>query len=233
MLRVSFLLILLLMTGAIGAGTVHSGLLLRRWTPPFNLLLTWPDNVLRLVLIASCIALGRWLGPGPAALGWDSARLPAQLAWGAGAGLALALTLSAGGWLAARGWGEEVYSNKMVQCILPVDAREWAGVVLALLPAAALEELLFRSLPLGGLTWVLDPWWLLWPLSLLFGLLHWPQGWWGICGTALAGVALSLLFLASGSIWVPLAAHYVMNVTEILLARLTGIEALRGTGRGE
>ncbi len=231
--RALFLGSLALVIGAVAAGTVQSGLLLRRWTPPFNLLLTWPDNLLRLGLIALCIALGRWLGPGPAALGWDTGGLPAQLLWGAGLGLALAVTLSLGGWLAARRWGEDIYSNKMVQCILPLNGKEWLGVLLALLPAAALEEMLFRSLPLGGLTWLLSPWWLLWPLSLFFGLLHWPQRWWGVAGTALAGVALSLLFLATGSIWIPLAAHYVMNVSEIVLARWTGIDALRGTDGAE
>jgi uncharacterized protein len=218
----------LLLIGAVSAGTVQTGLLLRRWTPPFNLLLTWPDNLLRLGLIALCVVIGRWLGPGPAALGWSTGGLPAQFLMGAAAGLALAGVLTLAGWLAARRWGEDIYSNKMVQCILPVNGREWPLVVLALLPAAALEELLFRSLPLGGLTWLLSPWWLMWPLSLFFGLLHWPQGWWGVAGTALAGIALSLLFLATGSIWAPLIAHYVMNVSEIVLAHLTGVEPLRG-----
>jgi membrane protease YdiL (CAAX protease family) len=102
-------------------------------------------------------------------------------------------------------------------------------VLLALLPAAAVEELLFRSLPLGGLGWLVPPQWLLWPLALFFGLLHWPQGPWGVLGTALAGIALSLLFLATRSLWVPLAAHYVMNVVQILAAKMIGIKPLRRT----
>ena len=54
---------------------------------------------------------------------------------------------------------------------------------------------------------------LLWPLALLFGALHRPQGGWGVVGTTLAAFALALLFLLTGGIWAPLAAHYVMNVT--------------------
>jgi membrane protease YdiL (CAAX protease family) len=113
--------------------------------------------------------------------------------------------------------------------MMPINRKEWAGVLLALLPAAALEELLFRSLPLGGLTWLISPWWLLWPLALLFGLLHWPQGGWGVTGTAITAVVLSLLFLGTGSIWVPLAAHYTMNTFQFAAAKLSGIESLRDT----
>jgi membrane protease YdiL (CAAX protease family) len=211
----------------VAAGTLHSGLLLRHWTPSFNLLLTWADNVLRLVLIALCVILGVWLGPGAAKLGWSSGGLPTELAWGGLAGLLMTGVFGVAGWLAVRFWGEEIYSNKLVQCILPLNSREWAGVLAALLPAAALEELLFRSLPLAGLAWLLPPWWLLWPLSLFFGLLHWPQGWWGVVGTTLAGIALSLLFLITNSLWAPLAAHYVMNVSQIVLARWSGMRPLR------
>jgi len=100
-------------------------------------------------------------------------------------------------------------------------------VLMALLPAAALEELLFRSLPLGGLTWLVPPWWLMWPLALFFGLLHWPQGAWGVVGTTLAAIVLSLLFLATGSIWAVLAAHYIFNVLQIVAAQWMGLQPLR------
>jgi membrane protease YdiL (CAAX protease family) len=136
--------------------------------------------------------------------------------------------------LVVRRWGSDVYSTRLLQCILPINRREWIGVLLALLPAAALEELLFRSLPLGGMAGLgvelLRPHWLMWPLSLFFGLLHWPQGAWGVVGTALAAVALSLLFLATGSLWVVLSAHYVLNVSQIIAAQLVGLRPLPRTG---
>ena len=127
--------------------------------------------------------------------------------------------------------GAGVYEDKLLRCILPAGRHEWPGVVLALLPAAALEELLFRSLPLGGLARLVAPHWLMWPLALLFGLLHWPQGGWGVVGTTVAAVALSLLFLATGSVWAPLAAHYVLNVLQLVLARWMGIQPLRAPWR--
>lgn len=209
--------------------TVRSGLALRTWAPPSNLLLSRPDNAIRLGLIGLCLLLGFTVGPGPEALGWlvPAGRLAQDLALGIVVGLILAASLNLGGKLAVRRWGPQVFSTRLLQCMLPANRREWAGVLLALLPAALLEELLFRSLPLGGLAWLVPPWWLLWPLALLFGLLHWPQGGWGIAGTALAAVVLSLLFLASGSIWAPLAAHYTMNIYQFVGAKLSGVEPLR------
>jgi len=209
--------------------TVRSGLALRTWTPRSNLLLSGPDNAARLILIGLCLLLGLTVGPGPRALGWQATHLGQDVALGVVLGLVFAAGLNLGGRLAVRWWGPEVSSTKLLQCMLPISRREWAGVLLALLPAAALEELLFRSLPLGGLAWLVPPWWLLWPLALLFGLLHWPQGGWGVVGTAITAVLLSLLFLASGSIWTVLAAHYVLNVVQLLLAKRTGMEPLRDT----
>jgi membrane protease YdiL (CAAX protease family) len=151
-----------------------------------------------------------------------------DLVLGVALGLISAAALNLGGKLAERRWGPEVFSTKLLQCMLPINRKEWAGVLLALLPAAMLEELLFRSLPLGGLAWLAPPWWLLWPLALLFGLLHWPQGGWGVTGAAFTAVVLSLLFLATGSIWAPLAAHYAMNVCQFVVAKLSGLKPLRG-----
>lgn len=212
----------------VAAATVRTGLLLRTWTPPDNPLLSLPDNVLRLALIGVCVGLGVRLGPGPAALGWQTAYLAQDLALGAAVGVLLAGALGLAGRLAVRWWGPAVYDETLLRCVLPAARREWPGVLLALLSAAALEELLFRSLPLGG--WgpgTALPFFLMWPLALLFGLLHWPQGGWGVAGTTLAALGLSLLFLATRSIWPPLAAHYVLNVLQIVMARWLGTQPLR------
>ena len=222
----------LLLMAFVAAGTLQSGLLLRRWTPRANLLLSWPDNALRLALIGLCIFLGWRMGPGPAALGWSTTALPARLTAGAVVGLLLAGAINLGSLLVVRRWGQEAFSTKLIRCILPINRREWLGVLLALLPAAAVEELLFRSLPLGGAGLFgaagPRPALLLWPLALFFGLLHWPQGGWGVVGTTLAGAILSLLFLATGSLWPPLAAHYLLNVSQVVVAKWIGMKPLRG-----
>lgn len=222
-----FAVCVILLMAFVAFTTYRSGLLLREWTPPINLMLSVPDNLLRLALMGICLALGYGLGPGPAVLGWDTTYLAQDLAWGGAVGLLLTGLVTGAGQAIERRWGPDVYSPRLVQCILPLNRREWAGVLLALLPAAALEELLFRSLPLAGLAWLVAPGWLMWPLAVLFGLLHWPQGGWGVTGTALVAIAFSLLFLATKSIWAPLAAHYVMNVAQLIVATRLGLRPLR------
>lgn len=211
----------------LGAGTVYSGLALRSWTPDRNLLLTWPDNLVRLVLVALCLVLGAAVGPGAAALGWSTESLGADLIVGGAVGLLMATGLNAAGAAAQKAWGPAIYDSKLLRCMLPAERWEWPGVLAALLPAAALEELLFRSLPLAGLTWLAPAWLLVTVVSLLFAALHWPQGAWGVVGTAMAGIVLSLLFLLTGSIWASIVAHYVMNVVQLLWSRQTGLVPLR------
>lgn len=211
----------------VSAGVWRTGQLLRQWTPPFNPLLSPPDNALRLGMIGLCIGLGAAWGPGPAVLGWRTSHLARDLGVGLLAGLALAGFLLWAGQRMVRRWGPEIHNDRLLRCILPASRAEWAPVVLALLPAAALEELLFRSLPLGGLAGFIAPGWLLWPLALFFGLLHWPQGGWGVIGATLAAIAFSLLFLATRSIWAPLSAHYAMNIIQLVLAKRSGVLPVR------
>jgi len=225
--RLIFTVLLVCLTAAMGWLTVQSGRLLQRFIPQTNLLLLLPDNLARLFLILVCVIIGITTGPGIETLGWRTDRLLADFGLGAVAGLLLAPAIVwAGNYVVTR-WGDGVYDNRLLRAIVPVDRREWIGVVLALLPAAFVEELLFRSMPLAGLTWLISPWVMMWPLALVFGLLHWAQGEWGVVGTTLLGLALSILFLWSGSIWVSLAAHWMLNVVEITLARRRGLRPLR------
>lgn len=222
-----FLIGLIALQTAIAVSTARTGRLLQGWTPSFNLLLSGPENAARVVLIGLCIGLGAAWGPDPDTLGWLTAHLTADLTLGVIIGLITTVALTVLGQGVVRLWGPEAYDNRLLRAILPANAREWPGVLVALLPAAAVEELLFRSLPLGGLSWLVPPAWLMWPLAVGFGLLHWPQGSWGVLGATLAAVIFSLLFLETGSIWAPLAAHYVMNVAQVGAARMLGMTPLR------
>jgi membrane protease YdiL (CAAX protease family) len=218
-----FLACLALLMAVVAIGTVRTGRLLRVWVPPRNLLLSWPEALSRVLLVILCLALGIGLGPGAAGLGLSIEDLPADLALGFLAGLALSGLIALAGQLVIRRWGQDVYDPRLVRAIMPADRREWIGVLLVFLPAALGEELLFRALPLAGLTWLIAPQLLLWPISLFFGLLHWPQGGWGVTGASLAALLLGALFLITGSIWAPLAAHYTMNVVQLALAARSGL----------
>jgi membrane protease YdiL (CAAX protease family) len=80
--------------------------------------------------------------------------------------------------------------------------------------AGIVEEIVFR----GFMLWYLQHFMGIWPAvavsSLAFGLAHSYQGLAGIVRTGLAGAVLGVLFAISGSIWLPIAAHILVDVTQ-------------------
>lgn len=210
-----FVTLTLVLTAALGVATVATTRLLRTWRPQHNPLLLPGEVLMRLALVAVCVGLG-WLSGRPfAALGWTLDYWPVWLVLGVVLGAALgAAFFFATRWVVAR-TGHRFYSPILTEILAPRDGVELAWMALAFVPAVALEELLFRSLWIGGFS-VMAPagLWLL-ASALIFGLLHGAQGLWGMAGATLAGLILGLLFLASGSLVLPLAAHWVVNVIQV------------------
>lgn len=221
-----FVGLVLALTGLIGYSTFATAQLLRQWRPEGNLLLLPGEHGVRLVLIGLCWGLGRMSGLPAPVLGWTFPRVGEQLVWGGilGLGLALFFVLSTR-WLVGR-TGERFYSSTIIAYILPANGREALLIPLALVPVVLLEELLFRSLWIGGMGLALPPLFLWLVAALLFGLLHSPQGAWGVAGAALAGLIFGALFLWQGSLLMPMAAHYVANLVQIFYAA-----RLQGQGR--
>ncbi|MBX3054239.1 MAG: CPBP family intramembrane metalloprotease [Caldilineaceae bacterium] len=213
-----FLLITLALTAFIGYGTFATARLLRTWRPDRNLLLLPQENALRVLLVLACVGLGLLSGVDQAVLGWQWRDWQIDAAWGLGVGLLLA----GGFYLATRllvHWGGgRFYSPSVLEILLPTSPREFWLVLLAFIPAVLLEEMLFRSLLIGGLSSLASPLLLIIGTGIAFGLLHSPQGIWGMVGAGLAGVIFGLLFLATGSLVAPLMAHYVANSVQIALA---------------
>lgn len=208
----------LALTSAIAYLTYRSAQLLREVEVPFNLMLSPVENGFRLLLILLCLALGWLSGLPPARLGW-AVRSPAtDILIGLVLGTTLQTMLHAVTHWTVNRFGTQVYSPVVMLNILPHTRREWILVPLALAPAALVEELLFRSLLLGGLS-------VLWPAtilaiggSILFGLMHTPQGALGIAATGVAGFGLSLLFLWRGTLLSVFVMHYTINVLQLLRA---------------
>jgi membrane protease YdiL (CAAX protease family) len=198
--------------------TYRSGQLLQQIEVPFNLLLAPAENVVRLIGVGVCLALGIGSGLQPQQLGWTFADPAGDLVWGAGLGLIGALLLHPLTRWAIDRFGPQVYSTVVIRNILPRNRREWLLVALAFGPAALLEELLFRSLLLGGFSVFLSPLGLAIAGAIVFGLMHLPQGSLGATATGGLGLGLALLFLWRGSLLTPLAAHYVINTVQLLRA---------------
>jgi membrane protease YdiL (CAAX protease family) len=213
-----FVVLTLALTGWIGYNTFLTARVLRTWQPDGNPLLHPLETLVRLGLIAACVGLGLLSGLEPAALGWTLDDSVGQTVWGVAAGLGLGLLfLLATRWVIRR-TGQRYYSSLVIDLIVPKNRRELALTALAMVSVVLLEELLFRSLLVGGLAPLLPSPWLAVGFGVLFGLLHSPQGLWGMAGAALAGVILGLLFLAAGSLLLPCVAHYVANMVQVGIA---------------
>lgn len=225
-----FLILTFALTGFIGYSTYSTARLLRTWRPPSNPLLMPAENLVRVGLILLCIGLGALSGLSPAQLGWlwpeTQRRLVSQLVGGIGCGLGLALFFYvATRWVTAR-TGGRFYSDVVIAHITPANGGELALIGLVMIAVALLEELLFRSLLIGGLTPLVPAWALVVAVGLLFGVMHSPQGALGMVGAGLAGVIFGALLLWTGSLLLPLIAHYTANMAQMGMVMARGPFAL-------
>jgi membrane protease YdiL (CAAX protease family) len=215
--------------------TWRTGQWLRSTELDFNPLLPMPELVGRLVMIGICLALGRLSGLPADVLGWTSADPLGDIGWGLGLGALAQVAINAVTRGAVRLWGWRVYSPLLMRSLLPRTPAEWVAVPLALLPGIFLEELLFRSLWVGGLSSLANPWLLALLMSIIYGGLHALQGPLGAVAAGGIGFGLAALFLWRGSLLAPLAAHVVYNCLQLWAAHrqrewLDSFDVARGEG---
>jgi membrane protease YdiL (CAAX protease family) len=198
--------------------TYRSHLLLKKFQPPFNLLLSLPESLLRLLLVGLCLGLA-WLSGLPAAqFGLISPQPLQSIGLGVGVGLVVQMAVSGLTYWAIQRFGRKIYSPVVIRNILPRRPAEWFWVALAFGPAVAMEELLFRSLWLGLFQELIPLPLLIGITSLLFGLMHQPQGLLGVITAGSLNILLCLLFVSTGELLPPLTAHYVINLLQIVAA---------------
>jgi len=198
--------------------TLRTAVFLRQVQLTFNLLLLPAENIFRFVLIAVCVWLAQSSGQPYAQFGWRAAEPAREIVVGLAVGIPVALILPLlTRWAVAR-FGPPVYSPVVVRSILPRSRREWLLVPLALVPSVFLEELLFRSLLLGGFAIFAPPIVLAILWSILFGAMHLPQGALGMVAAALLGLLFSAMFIATASLLAPFIAHYAINLLQLVWA---------------
>ncbi len=212
----SFLIGIIALLILIGFATWRTNQALQSWQPEENILLSPPENIARLVLIIISIGLGFMSRENLHTLGWLPRHPFGDVVLGVGIGILLPLML----YLPSR-WVEahhpHWYSDVVVRSIRPRDRAQWPWVIAALLPVAIMEELLFRSLLLGAFAPHVNIIPFVIGVSVIFGLLHLPQGEWGVTGVILVGLLLGGLFLWRQSLLVVVIAHWLMNVMQLVL----------------
>jgi hypothetical protein len=208
----------LLFTGFIGWLTYRSHVLLKQFQPDFNLLLSIPETIGRIVMVLICLLLA-WLSGLPAAkLGLVVENLWRSIGLGFGVGLVTQLVVNILTIRAIMRFGPHIYSPWLIRNILPRHRGQWMPIALAFIPPVAMEELLFRTLLIGLFRDLIPLSVLVTGTSLIFGLMHRPQGTLGIIMAGAINILFCLIFIWSGELLVTLAAHYTVNLLQVIAA---------------
>jgi membrane protease YdiL (CAAX protease family) len=219
-------LLTLLLVSFVGYGTYRAAKLLPDWPLDQNPLLHPIETAMRFFLILVCIGLGLLSQLPWATLGWHMPRPLNQILWGIIWGLVIAaIYIISTRWVMMKSSGR-YYTPTVVRVIVPRSSTQLAAVAVVMVSVVLLEELLFRSLLIGGFSPLLPEWLLLAIGGVIFGLMHSPQGSWGMAAIAVGGVALGLMFLGEQSLLMPSVAHYVANMAQIIYAYWRGIPEL-------
>jgi membrane protease YdiL (CAAX protease family) len=229
----TFVILTALLVTFVGYGTYRAAKLLPNWPPDQNPLLHPLETALRLLLILFCVGLGLLSGQSWATLGWQMPNFFSQVGWGIVWGVVIAaIYIITTRWVMAKS-GARYYTPAVVRVIVPRTSGQLAAIAVAMVSIVLLEELLFRSLLLGGLTPILPEWFLLAAGGIIFGLMHTPQGWWGMAAIAVGGVLLGLMFLVEQSLVMPVVAHYVVNMLQIGYAYWRGVPTFDHAPNGD
>jgi membrane protease YdiL (CAAX protease family) len=171
-------------------------------------------------LFGALLVVGAWVTEIPlAALGLGGGSIGfVPLALGTGLGVALYATNEVGA-----AFGERIgigNAEELREALAPDSPAGWAVLLLVVLPViAGFEELLFRAALIGviGTGFGISPWLLAALSSVAFALGHGAQGPGGIVVTGMLGFVLAAAFVLTGSLFVVVVAHYLVNALEFVV----------------
>jgi membrane protease YdiL (CAAX protease family) len=171
-------------------------------------------------LFGALLVVGAWFTEVPLSalgLGGGSVGL-VPLALGTGLGVGLYAVNEVGAAFGERlGVGS---SEELREALAPDSAAGWAVLLFVVLPViAGFEELLFRAALIGviGTGFGISPWLLAALSSVAFALGHGAQGPGGILVTGMLGFVLAAAFVLTGSLFVVVVAHYLVNALEFVV----------------
>lgn len=141
-------------------------------------------------------------------------------------GIALAVMLGFAGGVSVGGlvaWrrlrqGKRDWSIGDIAHLQPREPRAFGWAAILSIVAAATEELFFRLvLPLLIAKIAGNAWVGIGAALLLFAFAHRYQRWAGVVGTLIGGAFLTLLYLRTGTLWLPVAAHAAINLNGLVI----------------
>lgn len=136
----------------------------------------------------------------------------------------LALGLLVWGWLtgkrlSARNRLAQVEALGVLKHFLPQNDRELRYAYALSITASVVEELVYRGFVFWCLFQVMPDWLALIVASVGFGLAHSYQGISGVLKTGTVGALLGVVYLVTGTIWVPIILHTLIDVLQMATVR--------------
>lgn len=111
--------------------------------------------------------------------------------------------------------------------LLPSNRSERRTFAIVAVTAGICEELLYRGVVLYALRHTFPHLALAGAViisALIFGLGHAYQGWVGVLATAVLGAVLAVVYVATGSLLVPISVHILLDLRAVVGARRAGRE---------
>jgi membrane protease YdiL (CAAX protease family) len=98
--------------------------------------------------------------------------------------------------------------------LMPQDDRDYRHFVGVSITAGIVEEFLYRGFTFWYLAFFMPVWAVVIVSSLAFGLGHTYQGASGVLRVTLIGLAFGAFYVFTGSIWLPMLAHAVLDIVQ-------------------
>lgn len=143
---------------------------------------------------------------------------PAQF-WVGSAVLSVVTAFLFYAWYAARRMSAEQKADQLKSVgdlvyFLPHNGREYRYFIAMSITAGVVEEVLYRAFTFWYLAQFMPIWAVVGISSVAFGLGHSYQGGGGMVKVALVGVCFGLLYVFTGSIWLPILGHAIFDIAQ-------------------
>ena len=105
-----------------------------------------------------------------------------------------------------------------IDALRPRNRREIIETSILAINAGVSEELFFRLVVPLLLTIIIGDALIAFAISIIFfGVMHYYQGIIGVLMTTIAGAALAAIYLASGSLWIPIIVHVLIDLNGLII----------------
>jgi membrane protease YdiL (CAAX protease family) len=102
-----------------------------------------------------------------------------------------------------------------MEAFLPKTAQQLRWGLLVSIFAGVFEELAYRGYLMAYFGTWLDQWGALAASTVLFGLAHSYQGFWGMVVTGILGALFGWVYLATGSLFLPMLLHAALDISSM------------------